>query len=64
MRVSRQWHVLLVKKRFGFGHDRGQMPGPGDLALFCPTCPQPGVNLADDWEEDPDQSVIHCFSFF
>jgi hypothetical protein len=55
MRVSRQWRVLLVKKRFGFGHDRDRTPGPGDLALFCPACPQPGVNLSDNWENDPDQ---------
>ena len=23
------------------------------LALFCPTCPQPGVNIPGTWEEDP-----------
>jgi hypothetical protein len=64
MRVSRQWRVLLVKKRFGFGHDRDRTPGPGDLALFCPACPQPGVNLSDNWEEDPDQSVNQLYLIF
>ena len=25
------------------------------LALFCPSCPQPGVNLPPDWEQDPNK---------
>lgn len=28
------------------------VPYPQPLALFCPTCPQPGVNLPNDWPED------------
>lgn len=24
---------------------------------FCVACPQPGVNLPEGWEEDPDQYV-------
>lgn len=24
----------------------------GELAVLCPACPQPGVNLPDDWEKD------------
>jgi hypothetical protein len=55
MRVSRQWRDLLARKRFGYGHDTDKKPGNGDLALFCPACPQPGVNLPDDWKNEPDQ---------
>jgi hypothetical protein len=55
MRVSRQWRDLQTRKRFGLGHDYNGTPGPGDLALFCPTCPQPGINLPDGWKSDPDQ---------
>jgi hypothetical protein len=55
LRVSRQWRHLQALKRFGFGHEEGQQPGNGDLALFCPACPQPGVNLPQGWERDPDQ---------
>jgi len=55
MRVSRQWRDLLARKRFGYGHDADKKPGNGDLALFCPACPQPGVNLPDDWKKEPDQ---------
>ncbi|KAG1885419.1 hypothetical protein F4604DRAFT_1918114 [Suillus subluteus] len=31
-----RWH--------GFGHEK-QKPKAGELALFCPACPQPGVNI-------------------
>jgi len=24
------------------------------MAFFCPTCPQPGVNLPDNWNENPN----------
>jgi len=61
MRVSRQWSHLEILRIFGFGHDTDKIPGPGDLAWFCVACPQQGVNLPDDWQEQEDQSVIVCF---
>ena len=27
----------------------------GDLAAFCPACPQPGVNLPKNWKDDPQR---------
>lgn len=24
----------------------------GELAIYCPACPQPGINLPDGWKED------------
>ncbi len=45
MRVSRQWRNLQALKRSGFGHDVDTSHQPGDLAIFCPTCPQPGINV-------------------
>jgi hypothetical protein len=39
--VSQQWRDLQCLKRFGFGHDLHRKPGNGDLAYFCPACPQP-----------------------
>jgi hypothetical protein len=53
MTISRQWHDLLLQKRFGFGHDLDSTPGNGDLALFCPACPQPGINIPSNTSEDP-----------
>ncbi|KAF8952574.1 hypothetical protein BDZ97DRAFT_1768347, partial [Flammula alnicola] len=53
-RAERQWRNLKEWKWFGFGHTDA-IPGDTDLALFCPTCPQPGVNLPDNWEDDEYQ---------
>lgn len=48
---------------FGFGHAQDRMPGVGDLALFCPACPQPGINLPPDWKDDRDKGWgNHCSS--
>ncbi|KAG2741530.1 hypothetical protein P692DRAFT_201842254 [Suillus brevipes Sb2] len=51
MRVSRLWRDLKNRKWFGFGHDVESSPGSGDLALFCPSCPQPGINMPLLWEQ-------------
>ncbi|KAG1764090.1 hypothetical protein EV702DRAFT_1051462 [Suillus placidus] len=51
MRVSRLWRDLKNRKWFGFGHDTESGPGPGDLALFCPSCPQPGINMPLHWKQ-------------
>lgn len=55
MRVSRQWKNLENRKQSGFGHDVSHQTAPGDLAIFCPACPQSGINLPDDWQDDPDR---------
>ncbi|KAG6377669.1 hypothetical protein JVT61DRAFT_14434 [Boletus reticuloceps] len=50
MRVSREWRDLTNCKRAGFGHNSDRSPGHGDLAIFCAACPQPGINLPNDWK--------------
>ena len=42
---------LQVSKRFGAIYTP-DFP-PGSLALFCPSCPQPGINLPADWKKLP-----------
>ncbi|KAI0738383.1 hypothetical protein C8Q80DRAFT_1262908 [Daedaleopsis nitida] len=54
LRVSRQWRVQKMHKRAGFAHHNNS-PGPGDLALRCPACPHPGINIPDNWKDDPEQ---------
>lgn len=56
MRVSRMWNDLTLRKRAGFAHDKGLAtnPPPGALAFFCPACPQPGINLPPNWQNEPD----------
>jgi len=56
LRTGRQWRHLTELAEFGFAN-HGRVPGEGDLALFCAACPQPGINLPDDWEDDPEQWV-------
>ena len=42
---------LQVSKRFGAIYN--PVSTPGSLALFCPSCPQPGINLPTNWKELP-----------
>jgi hypothetical protein len=52
MRVSRQMRKLQNSKRFGAVYS--QTSSPGDLTIFCPSCPQPGINLPLDWKRLPN----------
>jgi hypothetical protein len=52
IRVSRQMRNLQVKKRFGAVY--GTSSSHGSLAIFCPSCPQPGINLPQDWKDLPN----------
>jgi hypothetical protein len=53
-RLSRVYRNLILRMEFGWGHSDGS-PAEGQLAYFCPTCPQPGVNLPDNWREDENR---------
>ena len=55
MRALRQWRDLSSRRRAGEPLEPGTKLKPGDLALFCAACPQPGINLPDGWENDVDQ---------
>ncbi|KAJ7791277.1 hypothetical protein B0H14DRAFT_3567333 [Mycena olivaceomarginata] len=50
LRMTRQWRHLQMLKRAGRGHAANGIPGtrPGECALLCPACPQPGKNLPAD----------------
>ena len=49
-RVVRQWRNLKYRKWFAVLND-GDAP-KGSMALFCAACPQPGVNLPENWKAD------------
>nr|GAT52430.1 predicted protein [Mycena chlorophos] len=57
LRISRQHAHLLLLKRGGRAYDRYGVlgTGPGELALRCPACPRPGVNLPEGWENTPPE---------
>lgn len=42
-------------KRFGSVY--GESPTPGNLTIFCPACPQPGINLPPDWRDHPPSLI-------
>ena len=39
----------------GYGYDTTESLGNGALAIFCPACPQPGVNIPANWKDDSNQ---------
>ncbi|KAJ7156589.1 hypothetical protein C8R43DRAFT_1125776 [Mycena crocata] len=36
---------------------------PGALAIVCPACPRPGVNLDDDWD-DVSEEDMHLYTWY
>jgi hypothetical protein len=61
MRVARQWRQCKLYKWYGFAHDH-QEPSEGELALFCPACPQPGINMDLPHGGPTDDSHIWMYS--
>ncbi|KAJ7446041.1 hypothetical protein B0H11DRAFT_2162501 [Mycena galericulata] len=62
LRMARQYRHLLMLKRGGRGHDPSGVfgTGSGELAVECPVCPHPGVNLPDGWENAaPEDRFIY-----
>ncbi|KAH9959751.1 hypothetical protein BGW80DRAFT_1183207, partial [Lactifluus volemus] len=59
LRLSRAWRWLKKIKWAGYGHEAVDFnqPTPGELANFCPACPQSGINLPSNWKEDPNAWV-------
>ncbi|PPQ89792.1 hypothetical protein CVT25_008232 [Psilocybe cyanescens] len=57
MRTYRKWTNLTMAKRAARGHDINGLGAtkPGECALLCPACPQPGKNLPDGWENEPPE---------
>ena len=51
IRVNRQMRKLEVSKRFGEIYN--QSSSPVTLTIFCPACPQPGINLPLDLKDSP-----------
>ncbi|KAJ7839295.1 hypothetical protein B0H13DRAFT_2239609 [Mycena leptocephala] len=57
IRMCRQWRHLMMLKRAGRAHDPGGSAATksGELAVTCPACPDPAVNLPSDWENAPPE---------
>ncbi|KAH8990628.1 hypothetical protein EDB86DRAFT_3080255 [Lactarius hatsudake] len=52
LRASRQWRDLKNRIQSGLGHQPdGDSTIDGSMAIFCPACPHPGINLPENWKE-------------
>jgi hypothetical protein len=62
MHIVQQWREVKRMKHGKWGHKKGEMKGmkQGELMLKCRTCPQPGLNLPEDWEQT--ETVYWCVS--
>ncbi|KAJ6499891.1 hypothetical protein DFH09DRAFT_945023 [Mycena vulgaris] len=64
LRMCREYRHLLMLKRAGRGHDPSGVAGTkaGELAIRCPCCPRPGVNLPQDWDKcPPEDAFLYIF---
>lgn len=64
-RMTRIWRWMKKLKWAGYAGS----PKPvhdvkaGDLAIFCPACPQPGINIPDNWKDDTARYSLIFFFF-
>lgn len=58
-RMTRIWRWMKKLKWGGYAGSSKKVSDvePGELAIFCPACPQPGINIPDDWKEDNARHV-------
>ncbi|KAF8139331.1 hypothetical protein K438DRAFT_1996130 [Mycena galopus ATCC 62051] len=65
IRIAREYRHLMMLKRGGRGHDPGgaKATKSGELAVRCPVCPRPGLNLPEGWENTPkeDKFIYNLF---
>jgi hypothetical protein len=59
-RMSRLWRWMKRLKWAGRGSNDKPVNevNAGELVIFCPACPQPGINIPDNWKDDPNRQVI------
>jgi hypothetical protein len=52
LRMLRMWRHLRLLKRGGRSYDPTGINGtpPGGLAVLCPACPIPSINLPPNWQ--------------
>ncbi|KAF8799827.1 hypothetical protein BYT27DRAFT_7016783, partial [Phlegmacium glaucopus] len=54
-RMSRVWRWMKKLKwaRYAGTNKKVNEVKAGELAIYCPACPQPGINIPEDWKDDP-----------
>jgi len=61
LRMLRLWRWMKKLKWSSYAH--GQAKRDGYLTIFCPACPQPGINIDPNWKLDKNRCV-HQLSYF
>jgi hypothetical protein len=58
-RMSRLWRWMKKLKWAGYAGTQKNIKevGSGELAIYCPACPQPGINIPNNWMNDPSRYV-------
>ncbi|KAF9054761.1 hypothetical protein BJ165DRAFT_1566299, partial [Panaeolus papilionaceus] len=57
-RMCRIWRWMKKLKWAGLRLDgKAAKPTSGQFTVFCSACPQPGINIPDNWHEEPDAAV-------
>jgi len=70
-RMSRIWRWMKRLKWAGYGFPKRKVAEvkKGELANFCPACPQPGINIPDNWRDntarhvDPPRFIPYSFNY-
>ncbi|KAF9508430.1 hypothetical protein BS47DRAFT_1302875, partial [Hydnum rufescens UP504] len=65
LRIICEWRNLKLLKHGGCAHDPSGTDGmkPGKLAITCPACPDPDINLPPNWEKSP-QELQYLYMYF
>ncbi|KZP18026.1 hypothetical protein FIBSPDRAFT_956592 [Athelia psychrophila] len=60
--MVREYRHVVMLARAGRGHDPAGIIAtkPGEIAVHCRACPQPGVNLPDGWEKDTKNGWLYA----
>lgn len=63
-RMSRLWRWMKKLKWAGYAGSLKNVNEvrSGELAIYCPACPQPGVNIPDNWKENSDRCAFQFIS--
>ncbi|KAF9033948.1 hypothetical protein BDZ89DRAFT_947562 [Hymenopellis radicata] len=66
LRCLREWRHVLMCLDAGRGQSPTGIAGTqeGELALVCPACPQPGINIPDNWVSRDDRYFRWKFTLF
>ena len=59
-RMSWLWQWMKQLKWVGYENSNRNAGDVvlGERSVFCPACPQQGINLLEYWKEDPARQVV------